>query len=460
MKRIIAMGMVSLLAVSCGAGKDAKEDPKGNTTDDPATTPSIGVGTLALSDLKLAASINPPIPQAVLASGSSLRGAQLTSGTKSLERCLLQEAVSEVKMNISMVSSQLCSLEKTPGMKWGGKYNIKFPSMGSGDPNDPGAFPGDPNDPGAFPGDPNDPGAFPGDPGPFLTDSSGGMDGMPTSMQVFMDDSVAGKHSVYICQDNKLSQVIHVAEAKKDGAKGSYAVNMDMGTFGGVQISGNFDNAVTTAGRYLGEARMRFSAGDFKASSIVKMDLGKAAADVSYIQSARETAMSFDNVADSIKGLIAGRIGPEFGMAVVQSNEPKFGLTSSDPKTALSYFNVAGQIVESSASAEFAEGGNLNVGSSDFIKLLPASYKVELTGWDCTGTTELDMSAADSGSQDMESCFADMMTEAPSFGCYDPQYGQGMALPDAPVLTDDRFDDDSFSSDGLEVSDLPPPPAE
>ncbi len=475
MKKMIAMGMVSLFAVSCGGSKEAaKEEPKNTPTAEDPTSPAAVVGTLALSDMKLAESINPPFSKAVLDSSSStsLRGMNLTAGGKSLERCLLQEAVSEVKTNVSMVSSQLCSLEKTPGMAWGGKYNIKFPSMGLAlqNPGDPG-FPGDPNDPGAMPGgDPGampggDPGAMPGgDPGaggPGAGGPGGDMPEMPTSMQVYMDNSVKGKHSVYVCQDKKLTQVIHIDEAKKgSGTKGSYAINMEMGSFGGVQISGKFDNGVSTDGRYLGEARMRFSAGDMKASSIVKMDLGKSEADIAYIQSARETAFSFDNVSESIKGLIAGRIGPDFGMAVVQSNEPKFGPEgSTGPKTAESYFNVAGQVVESSASSEFADGGKLNVGSSDLPKLLPADYKVELTGWDCSGTTDIDMSASGPGSEDIDSCYADMMSSAPSFGCFGGGFDQGMPVPDAPVLTgdDNRFEGDDFSSDGLEVP--PPPPA-
>jgi len=280
-------------------------------------------------------------------------------------------------------------------------------------------------------------------------------------MQVFMDDSVAGKHSIYICADNKLTQVIHIDDAKKGvGAQGSFAINMDMGSMGGVQLAGTFDNGIGTAGRYLGETRMRFTAGTMKASSDVKMDLGLASTDVSFVQSSRETAASFSDTSNSTRELIAGRIGPSYGMSVVQSNDSQFdSATASAPKTAVSYFTADGTTATVDASTDFASGGSLYVSNSDFIKLLPTDYSVALDGWDCSGTTDLDMSALDpSASSDMTSCNSGTMTSASTFSCFDAaQFAPGAPVPDAPILTGDgdRTSGSSFSSEGAPI---PPPP--
>jgi hypothetical protein len=448
MKKVWSTTLLVVLAVSC-----SKKDKKENTEEENSGTPSSSgtggsatVGTLKFSEMNLADSINPPIPASVLSSSNTsatLRGLGLTTGGKSRERCMLQESVSEVKTNVAMVSSQLCMLEKTPGMQWGGKYNISFSGMGMRlqdmPPGGPGGDPG--MDPGAGPGGEGGPG--------------GDMpDGMPTSMQVFMDNSVAGKHSVYVCSDNTLQQVIHIDDAKAGaGAKGSYAINMDMGTIGAIQISGTFDNGIGTAGRYLGEARMRFKIGQMQASSIVKMDLGLAESDVSLVQSAKETATSFDDVSTSIRELIVGRIGPSHGMSLVQSNDTQFGSeNASTPETAYSYFSTAGDVVASDASGDFAAGGALHVAPSDFIKLLPTDSYVALSGWDCSGTTDLDMSAAMGADSDMSSCYEGLSDADPTFSCYDG-FASGESLDDAPVFTgeDNRFDEQSFSEDGLEI---------
>ena len=430
------------------------------------------VGTLALSGLKLDKSIDPTIPSSVIDAGAGLRGMNLAAGNKSLERCLLQQSVSEFKTNVAMVKMQLCSLTSMAGLEWGKAYNIDMSSMGGpgaglvqdipGDPNDPNApvLPDDPNAPGG-PGDPNAPGG-PGEPG-GPSESGGPGDGgapsMPTSLQVKMDNSVAGEYTIYVCSAKVLQQKILVKGATDTGATGSYAVKMDLGGDNVMELRGSFDNGVTSVGRYLGTTQMRFSMGGMKMNSSIALNLGQGDSDAHFVQSTREQAMSFADLNASTKELMAGRFGPDFGSAIVQrsgGDDKIFGLTNeAGPETSRAFFNVAGENVEESASASLAEGGTYYMAATDLPLLNDPAETWPIEGWDCvTGVEEFTPPTGGAEAPTANSCydaspFADMQ-----FSCFAGGFAPGMQMEGAEDQTAKRDENEDIFS-----TPPPPPPA-
>jgi hypothetical protein len=401
MKRIYSVGLAMLLTAACssksddGAADDKKTDNENSDGNSPETA---AVGALALSDLKLSDSITPPIPDQMKTSSASL---SLTANSRSLEQCLLRDAVSQMEMNIANVTSQLCMFENMPGMKWGGKYNISFAGMGPAlrlvdeiPPPPPGDIPPPPGEE-EIP----DPNSDPNAPPPVGTEDPGAGPGefdMPESMQVFMDDTVEGTYNVWVCQDNELVQKFTIkGAAEGKGSKGNFQVKMSLGGDNEMLLAGNFDKGVTLEGRYLGDVQMRFSMSGMEANNYVKMNLGLAEDDVHIIRTGNEYADSLFGSGETTKQLLAGRIGPEYGMALVQrtgGEDSMFALEGEGPETSRAYFNAEGDIVTADSSADFEEGGTLYVTAEEMPRLLP-EFAIDFgaDAWDCSGTSDLEM---------------------------------------------------------------------
>ncbi len=430
--RKLGLGLGLVAAMGCSKSS-SDGDANGNEGSD------TNIGALQLSDLQVSKAVDAPIPAELVASSTALR---LQGGAKSMEFCSLQSAIGEFKQNAQMVSMQLCMLENTPGMEWGGKYEIDFASMAGGGGGGGGEFEGPPG------------GEFEGPPPPMLQ----GGPSMP-NLKVWLDNSQAsaGKYNVWVCEDGELTQKITLEGAKKgEGSKGSYAIKMELDGLGSIQLAGNFDNNLTTVGRYLGNAQFRFAMDQMNVSSNIVMDLGLDSG-VHKVSVAKEMAASFEgDLSMSHKELVAGRLDTfdvMYGQALSQFaglsqpifGEPELGLQEGEPQveTTRSYFDKDGLVAASDATEQFADGGTLFVAPEEIAKLLAQDWTVDFGegAWDCSGTSALDMSAEPSA-EDQEAMMACMGDFQPAdLDCFGAGFEPGEGVEGVDPMIGERADE-------------------
>lgn len=440
---------------------------KKETADVAGSSPSAtkvgdrSIDTDPLAALKLSDSLSPAVPDSVASKGEGVTPGQLavsmlTSAErkKSQEACYIRQKIKEAKANQEMMAMQLCQIEAQKGMKAGGKYKMSFSTGGAALTQNPppGVDPtagipqgGDPTAPGPVPGgDPSTPpGGAEGPGGP-----GGGM-----NMAIFLDNSVEGKFSVYVCQDDKLSQKIVVDSAGEAGAKGSFKSVIEMDGMS-AQMQGAFDNGVGVAGHQRSSSLMTFSMQSNYFRTSTELDLVQDG--ISKVKTASEMASGTEDFSSAMKEIGTAYIGPNLGTALFQRTlnnslqqptAPK--LTEAQAVTTRSYFDSAGLTLSSDESDSFKEGGALAIPESDLPKLIPADFKVEFeaTDWDCSGAEEF---TVDADSAAFMACTEKFASQFSQETCGDPAFAAGPEATDVPVVIDSRSSE--------EIPELPLPP--
>lgn len=449
--RKIATGILLVGAFGCN-----KPEGTGETT---ATEETTKVGEVALDSdslaaLKLSESLSPAVPESVAATGDGVEAvkagdvALLTQEErkKSLEACYIRQKLREAKMNQESMAMQLCFIEAQKGMKAGGKYKMSFSQPGAALTQDmpPPPPPGD-MPTGEMPT--SDPTGAP---------TGGGQD---MTLSIFLDNSVADKFTVFMCDSDKLTQKIVVSGAGDAGSKGSFKTSMEMEGMS-AQIQGAFDNGVDVAGHQRAASQISFAMdmGGTKnyLRSSLKLDLVEDG--VSVVKAATESSTSATDFSSSFREIGTALIGPNLGSALfqrtiegVQATDPAMALVEQQVITTRSYFDNAGYVLSKEDSPNFADGAALAVADTDLPKLVPDSFKVEFeaSDWDCSGTEDF---AMDVESEGFKACTDRFASEFSMETCTDAEYGIGPTEEDATVVLEQR--EDSTTGPTLEA---PPP---
>lgn len=376
------------LALICVVTLSACSKSSGGGSN-PAVNNTVASDVTSLKDLSLSGVLAISLPASVVGGSTSLN---LDGSNKSFEACKLRQEMREGLSNIAEASTMLCMLENDPGIKFGTKYNVDFSAMTGGGGAPPSGGGGMP--PGELP-----PGDFPPPGVPALRLANG----LPDSMQIWIDNSSADKLTVYMCQDKKLSQMIEVTAAKKGQAKGRMIMDQSL-TLGDFAMTFSramsFDSNYTTEGtsvvtlkELVGTSSGQF--GEEKARRLLALSLSETGVSKvlsSFAGTSAGVTSSFSSIGAFDKDfgsvIAKGSFQPSIGDAVEFSNESFFDGSSFvvDPNTYPDAFGAAGKV---------------KVAAADLPGFLSETFKPEsfpVGAWDCTGTTDLDFNAgADAG---------------------------------------------------------------
>jgi hypothetical protein len=481
MRRILAGAFVFMI-LGCKAKEEAKpSDASVQTTQ----VDKLAVGADALSTMQLSASLSPAVPTSVSATGAGIEPAAagqiavstltLAERKKSIEACYIRQKIRESKANQESMAMQICYIESQRGMKSGGKYKMSFSAPGSGgaEPPVPEDVPSDvdptaqvPNGPDPIVPDPIVPDPIVPPPDMTLTQDDGapaGDAGGEMALSIFLDNSTAGKFTVFMCDNDKLSQKIVVENAGDSGAKGSYKAVMDMGG-AKIQILGAFDNGVGAVGHQRSASEVAFEMDIGGAKSYLRSGttLDLAEKGISVVKAATETSTSAGDFSNSYREIGAALIGPNIGSALFQrtvdETHPAIPLLDQVATTTRSYFDSAGKTLAKSDSDSFSDGGILAVSDTLLPKLVSENFKVdfESTDWDCSGTEAFTM---DTESADFKACTDKFASQFTIETCGDAAaYEIGSQAPDVSAVVDQRGGDEIpvFEEPSIE----PPPPDE
>lgn len=423
------------LLVGCGGNSGSNSDAAAGGT----AGEGISTEVASLKDLSLTGVLAIDLPDAVTGNGTAA-GLRL-AGQKSFEACQLRDQMREALSNIAMVKSQFCFIENDPSITFGKKYNIDLSSMTGGPGGDP---TGDPTtapggDPTTGPG--GDPTSGPGDFGPPPTLRLA-ENGMPSSIQVWIDNATAGKITVYMCQDKVLSQMISITGAKAGQSKGSVVMKQ---SFSGMEFhrTMNFDNKLTDADRTsitikelinVSEGTMSFSARRLLSLSLADTGVSKVLA--SYTGDVGDGETSFASI---------GAFDKDFGSVIAKgemtfNNEP---MTFSNE----SFFDGKSYVVDpASYPAAFGTGGKVALKPESVPGFLGASFKPDdfpADAWDCSGTEDIELGAAPAGGEapDMSACM-ESWDELSEESCYDAAFAQGeqVAIDESAQVDAEQFE--------------------
>lgn len=440
---------LSLLSVNCGKSTSSSSDA-GTVAAGTAGTATVSSDVSSLQDLSLTGILKISLPDSVKGSGtaSSLK----LTGTKSFEACKLRQEMREGLSNIAQVASTFCFLESDPSLKFGKKYNIDFSSMmpddGAGETPTGGApTTGAPTTDGATPPDGFDPGAAPT--GLRLAN------GMPESVQIWIDNSTANKLIVYMCQDKKLSQMIEVTGAKKGEAKGSLIMKQEM-SFGDFSFKFHrtmaFDSNYTEAGRTLLTLKELIDTsstkfGSEKARRLLSLSLADKG--VSKVLSSFSGKMEGSEVAFAS----VGAFDTDFGEVIAKGSfsDPEGG----DPFefSGESFFDGKSFVVDPEAHpTAFGTDGKVKIEASSVPGYLSESFSPDdfpAGAWDCTGTTDLTLdttSASSSGASSCSESWAELSEEDCDAGDFaegkDVTINESEQVPPEDISTDEVSPDE------------------
>ncbi|WP_176737052.1 hypothetical protein [Oligoflexus tunisiensis] len=437
----IKLACFSIVGISLlfGCGSDS-----GSSNDATATgtgTETVSAEVTSLKDLSLTGVLAITLPDSVKGNGTAA-GLRL-AGQKSFEACQLRDQMREALSNIAMVKSQFCFIENDPNITFGKKYNIDLSSMSGGPGGDPGSGPG--GDPGSGPGGSGPGGSGPGDftpPGLRLQDFE-----MPTSIQVWIDNSTAGKITVYMCQDKVLSQMISVSGAKEGVSKGTVVMKQSLSgmTF---HRAMNFDNKYTDADRTsvtikelidVSQGDQSFSARRLLSLSLADTGVSKALA--SFTGNMGQGESSFASI---------GAFDEDFG-SVIAKGSMTF---ESQPMTFSneSFFDGKSYVVDPADYPEaFGDDGKVALKPESVPGFLGADFTPDefpADAWDCTGTEDIELGTESSGDADMSAC-TESWAELSQESCYDAAFAQGEAVQIDESKQVDAEEFEGFSEEDL-----------
>ncbi len=427
------LGVASLLLVAAGCSKSSSKD--GGTDG--------GTNSGEVSDLKglnLSSVLALDLPASVKGTGTAA-SLSFADEVKSFEACELRQKVREALSNISQAGSMICHLEQA-SLKFGKKYNVKFPTMGTPGGETPPGGPGNvPQGPGPGPGEM--PPGGPGMPPPMPTLRLAGPT-MPESLQLWIDDSkkADGVLKVYMCTDKKLTQYFEITGTAAGKAKGKIMMKGDM-NMGSMSLSYHraalFDNNFTADGKTSITVKelMSISSDQFGTESmrrLLALDLDKAG--VSKVTgSIAGNQMGVDQAFASV-----GIFSETFGAAVAKG-KAQGGTEVGSEFSNKSYFDGAGYVVDPANHSDvFGEGKILNIDTTAVPGYLSADFKPEdfpAGAWDCSGTEEdFDLNPTSGG---QASCDEEW-NQIPDTNCFDPamfQHGPAAEIPTSDVPPED-----------------------
>lgn len=375
-----------------------------------------------MKDLSLTGVLALTLPDSVKGNGTT--ASLKLAAQKSFEACQLRDEMREALSNIAMLKSQICFIENDPAIKFGKKYNIDLSSMMSGGGGAPGG-PGAPDGPGA-PGGPEAPGGE-DTPPPFpLTNNNSGL---PDSMQVWIDDSVAGKITVYMCQDKSLSQMISITGAKSGVAKGEMIIKQSMQGMS-FHRTMNFDSKYTDADRTSLTIKELISSSissqSFSARRILSLSLSD--------QGVSKVLTSFTGNMGSGDSSFAsvGAFDKDFGSVIAKGSLPldNEALTFSNE----SFFDGKSNVVDPANYPDaFGAQGKVSLGVESVPGYLASTFTPDefpSDAWDCSGTEDIDLGAASSAGTppDMSACM-ESWAELSEESCNDPSlFAKGVEI--------------------------------
>jgi hypothetical protein len=421
MRRIVILTVLSV----AGCELPKKEEAGQASVQEKSETGEVIPADDPLSTFKLSEALTLKIPPSVLGNGAGVSsGATDVERKKSLKACKVRSIVSEAKMHHEQIVMQLCALEAQKGLLSGGRFKMKIPGNSALLLQDnPSVFPED-----FGPGGPLDPGApGPGEPSP--PDDYFPKNDPPQEypveemvMSVFVDRSIADKFTVFVCQNEKLSQKIVIEKVGNFASKSSYKTLMDIGP-STYEQQGTFDNGVESAGhqRLTSRAKFRWNINEKPNSSSSDIELDLVENGVSLVRSASEWTSSLSAGAPD-REISAALIDPNLGSVLFQATPFKTSSTVTDStttatelETTRSFFDSAGKVVAKESSPSFADGGILHVTESQLPKLVADDFKVESepSDWNCSGTTDF---TYEPGS-DVEACYESTLAPS-SESCY------------------------------------------
>ena len=490
MRHPIILVSCLVAVVACDKKKSAATTPEAASTTtttaekskiEEGTIGAISIETDTLSNLQLARSVSPEVPKSVAGSGEGVQAAgtlqvqYLVGAAKSREACYIRDQIRQAKMQVDGIAQQLCFIESQKGMKAGGKYKMKFAAPADAalrledvppplpDPDATGA-PG-----GGGASEVPLPSASP-DASPSAPSGSpeSGAPGAPQeeTFAIFLDNTVKGKFTVFMCSDGKLVQKIQLKGASTAGSQGTYKAIISGQGFD-ASMMGAFDNGVGSEGRQRLLSQMTFKIDMGTVSSYMRanMELDLSATKVSVVKVASESSTSAGDFSAAHKELGTAFIGPNLGAALFQrtfddSHPSIFGLvpqaltTGSNIETSRAFFDSSGKELAKDSSTSYADGGALNVKESDLPKLVPDSFKVafEASDWDCSGTTDFTM---DTSSAAFTACTDKFDAEFPTETCTDTAaYSVGEPAPEVKDVAEFREEAPP------DIDDLPEPSPE
>ena len=450
------IAMVGLIAlVSCGKSKSTTPAATDAASTAAAAAATNVVSTTSLSQVNFSTVLKVSLPKSVKASGTAA-ALDLTSAKKSFEACQMRSEIRTSLSQLAQAAQTICMIQQISSLKFGTKYNIDMSKLsagggGGGTPTPPAG--GTPTPPAG--GTPTPPA---GGPSSLLADTAT-TPTMPTSMQVWVDNAVAGTLKVYFCNNRKLAQMFTVSDVDVTNktSKGSVIMDMSMSMgsststfkrsvlFDGVTVAGRMamtiKEVVDASGVFSGRHMLAMSLSDTGISTVVDTSTGTAPMSSSTGGSPLLGSTSDNNFSG------AGVYSPDFGSII--SEGTVFGTTFSTK----AYFDGAGNIVEPSTQPTlFGSGGTLYLDDTYVPAALASTFEPDTfpsDAWDCSGTTDLDTSSMTSTDTTAMSACNTTWNEIPEKSCMDPtNFGQGSAATIS----------DSARPDPTKVQTLPPPP--
>lgn len=455
-KKLYVLGL-GLMAVSCSKSSSDKAADTTTTTD----TSTVASDVTSLKDLSLSGTLKISLPDSIKGSGTAA-GLRLEA-SKSFEACKVREEIREGLSNIAQLASMVCFMENDPTIQFGKKYNIDFSKLGGGGempsgggemPPGGGEIPGGGEMPpggGAPPA-----GGAPALPGLRLANT------MPESMQIWIDNATAGKLTVYMCQDKKLSQMIEITGAKKGQSKGMAIMKQKIGVTGfemNFHRNMSFDNNLTTEGKTVVSIKELIETsseqfGSEKARRLLALSLSDT--DFSDVISGFSGSMQgsenkFSSIGTFNKSfgsvIMKGSFKPAEGEAIEFSNESFFDGQSNnlDP---VAY------------PTEFGESGTVRLSKDKVPGFLDDNFKPEdfpAGAWDCSGTEDLVLDASAAPTDGENSCDAEW-NELSEENCLAGSFAKGQAVEvEVDATFDPSVDVESSVSSGVRP---PAPPAQ
>ena len=381
---IATVGLVGL--VSCGKSKSSATDTSTDAASQAAAAGHVS-STSSLEDVNFSNTLKISLPNSLKGKGTAASLA-LAAGQKSYEACQMRTEMRMALSQLAQAANTICMVQQVKSLEFGKKYNIRMPTMGLVGPGDMPDLPT---------GDVTPTPTTPTPTTPTPSSPAGSMPSMPTSMQVWVDNSVAGTLTAYFCNDTKLAQVFTVSDVdtttKK--SKGSVIMDMKMGT-NTFKRSVLFDG-VTNADRMALTIKEVVNTSEFNGRRMLAMSLSDTAISSVIDTSTGSMTLGSTTADNAFSG--SGAFSPDFGSIFAQGS--MFGNTFSNK----SYFDGTGAVVDPAAHQDlFGEGGTLYLDDTSVPAALPATFTPDAfpaTAWDCTGTTDLTM---DLGSSAMTAC--------------------------------------------------------
>jgi hypothetical protein len=427
------------LLIGCGSSGGSNDGAAAGTDTSGGT---IAAEVSSLKDLSLTGVLAISLPDSVKGNGTTA-GLRL-AGQKSFEACQLRDEMREALSNIAMLKSQLCFIENDPTITFGKKYNIDLSAMMSGGGGGGGGGGGEmpPSPDGDTP-----PPDFENPPAMPLAEN-----GLPDSMQVWIDNSTAGKITVYMCQDKTLSQMISITGAKAGESKGVMIVKQSLSgmTF---HRTMNFDNKYTVADR----------------SSITIKELISMTQGDSSFTARRLLSLSLaDDAVSKVMASYSGDIGgSQTSFASIGAFDKDFGSViakgsmtfESEPMTFSneSYFDGKSYVVDPASYPDaFGANGKVALKPDSVPGFLSSTFKPDdfpADAWDCLGTEDIELGGASGGDTppDMSACM-ESWAELSEESCHDSSmFAQG-----AEVQIDESAQVDPEQFEGFSPDDLAP----